>query len=83
MCAALTLDGDCLTVGSNDYDLSEFERVMVIGAGKASASMARALENILEDRLQSGTVVTKYGHGLDVKKIEVMESAHPVPDMAG
>ncbi|MGL1864189.1 MAG: glycerate kinase [Pseudodesulfovibrio sp.] len=83
MHAALVLDGDILTVDGTEYDLINFERILVIGAGKASASMAVALEEILGDRLQGGMVVTKYGHGLDLDKVVVMESAHPVPDMVG
>ena len=80
---ALILNGDRLTVGNADYDLSEFERILVIGAGKASAAMAHALEEILGDCLHGGMVVTKYGHGLDLKKVALMEAAHPVPDAAG
>ncbi|MDC0335928.1 glycerate kinase [Pseudodesulfovibrio sp.] len=83
MHAALSLDGDILTVDGSKYDLSSFERILVIGAGKASAPMAQALEEILGERLQGGMVVTKYGHSLDLKKVVVMESAHPVPDMVG
>ena len=67
MHAALVLDGDILTVDGTEYDLTNFERILVIGAGKASAPMAEALEEILGDRLQGGMVVTKYGHGLDLK----------------
>lgn len=83
MHAALSLDGDILTVEGSKYDLSNFERILVIGAGKAAAPMARALEDILGDHLQGGMVVTKYGHGLELKKTVVMESAHPVPDLVG
>jgi len=80
---ALSMDGDTLKVAGVKYDLSGFERILVVGAGKASAPMARALESIMGDRLQGGMVVTKYGHGLELKKTVITESAHPVPDMAG
>lgn len=56
-------------------------RTIVIGAGKASAAMARALEQCWPGHL-SGTVVTPYGHSVDCKSIEVLEAAHPVPDTA-
>jgi len=80
---ALSIAGDTLTVAGEDFHLGKFRRVQVLGAGKASASMAHALEDILGDHLQGGMVVTKYGHGLDLKKTIVRESAHPVPDMMG
>ncbi|MBI9081011.1 MAG: glycerate kinase [Pseudodesulfovibrio sp.] len=83
MHAALSLDGDILKVADVKYDLSEFARILVVGAGKASAPMARALEAILDNRIQGGMIVTKYGHGLELKKITLTESAHPVPDIAG
>ena len=54
----------------------------MIGAGKAAASMARAVETHW-DELLSGLVVTRYGHGVACKRIEVIEAAHPVPDAAG
>ena len=57
-------------------------RVVVIGAGKASGAMARALEDNWEGPL-SGLVVTRYGHKVPTGRIEVVEAAHPVPDEAG
>jgi hydroxypyruvate reductase len=80
---AVRREGDRLTVDGVNYDLSRFRRVLLLGAGKASASMALALEDILGDRLDFGLVVTKYGHGLDLRRTEVLEAGHPVPDEAG
>ncbi|HSD39755.1 MAG TPA: glycerate kinase [Rhodocyclaceae bacterium] len=57
-------------------------RTVVIGAGKAAAAMAQAVEDNWPWPL-SGLVVTRYGHGADCKRIEVIEAAHPVPDEAG
>ncbi|MBA1263754.1 glycerate kinase type-2 family protein [Stutzerimonas sp. NM35] len=57
-------------------------RAIVIGAGKAAAAMAEAIEAAWEGEI-SGLVVTRYGHGADCRKIEVVEAAHPVPDDAG
>ncbi len=57
-------------------------RTLVIGAGKAAASMARAVEAVWPGDL-SGIVVTRYGHHLPTRKIEVVEASHPVPDGAG
>ncbi len=57
-------------------------RLVVIGAGKASAAMARAFEDAWDGPLE-GLVVTRYGHGVACRKIEIVEAAHPVPDAAG
>lgn len=57
-------------------------RTLVIGAGKGAAAMAKTVEDHWQGPL-SGLVVTRYGHGADCKKIEVLEAAHPVPDEAG
>ena len=57
-------------------------RTIVIGAGKASAAMARALEDHWDGPLE-GLVVTRYGHAVPCERIEIVEAAHPVPDMAG
>lgn len=57
-------------------------RTIVIGAGKAAASMARAFEAAWPAEY-SGLVVTRYGYNLPTKTIEVIEAAHPVPDAAG
>ena len=57
-------------------------RTIVVGAGKAAASMARAVEEHWPGPLQ-GLVVTRYGHGATTQRIEVVEAAHPVPDLAG
>jgi hydroxypyruvate reductase len=57
-------------------------RMIVVGAGKASAAMARAVEDNWRGPL-SGLVVTRYGHAVPCKYIEIAEAAHPVPDAAG
>ena len=57
-------------------------RLIVIGAGKAAAAMAQAVERHWSGPL-AGLVVTRYGHGVPCQRIEVIEAAHPVPDAAG
>jgi len=57
-------------------------QTLVIGAGKAAATMARALEDAWRGPL-SGVVVTRYGHAVQCRHIDVLEAAHPVPDEAG
>src|SRR5437763_2185459 len=57
-------------------------RTVVVGAGKASATMARAFEQAWEGPLE-GLVVTRHGHGVVCEHIEIVEASHPVPDRAG
>lgn len=57
-------------------------RLVVIGAGKASAAMARVVEDHWQGPL-SGLVVTRYGYAVACERIEIMEASHPVPDAAG
>lgn len=80
----LRRDGDTLYAARRRYLLERFDRILVLGAGKASASMAQAVEAVVgAGRIGGGLIVTKYGHALKLKKVEVAESAHPVPDQAG
>ena len=57
-------------------------RLLVIGAGKASAAMARAVEDRWPGPLE-GLVVTRYGYGVPCRRVEIVEAAHPVPDANG
>ena len=81
--SALSLDGDTLIVDGKRYDLGQYERVFLMGAGKASAAMAETMESLLGDKLHGGIVATKYDHSLKLEKTRVLESGHPVPDLAG
>ncbi len=64
-------------------DLSPFDRIVILGGGKASARMALAFEKILGDRLHQGLVVVKYGHGEELSRVQVIEAGHPIPDENG
>ncbi len=75
--------GHQLQVGRRRYDLRSFDRVVAVGAGKASARMAQALERVLGAYLDSGLIVVKTGHTLPTKRLTVIEAGHPVPDRAG
>lgn len=79
----VSLDGSRLRAEGSVYDLDHFERVIVVGAGKASAPMAVAVEEILGDRIACGVVVVKDGHSEKTRKIEVIEAGHPEPDGRG
>ncbi|MBZ5499038.1 MAG: glycerate kinase [Acidobacteriia bacterium] len=72
--------GSELAVGERRFDLDKVKHVWVLGAGKAAAPMAQALEKILAGRLTGGVLVTRYGHSLPLKKLELMEAGHPLPD---
>ncbi len=75
--------GDRLTLGAYTYDLRAFKKIYVVGAGKASAPMARAVEALIGDKLAAGIVVTKYGHTDTLRHIRIIEAGHPIPDANG
>lgn len=79
----LRIENNMLEAGDSVCDLNAFERVIVVGAGKATAAMAAAAEEVFGDRLVGGIVVVKYGHGGKLEKTEQIEAAHPIPDEAG
>ncbi len=79
----LRIDGDTLLAGDQRYDLADFDAVTVVGAGKASARMAGAVEAALGERVTGGFVVVKDGHREPAGRVEVVEAAHPVPDERG
>jgi glycerate 2-kinase len=73
-------EGSRLLVGRQCFDLDRIRHVWALGAGKAAAPMAGALERILGERLAGGLMVTRYGHGLPLRKLELIEAGHPLPD---
>lgn len=77
------LQGDTLLAGGRRYRLSSFDKIQVIGAGKAGAKMAAALERLLDKRIAGGLVNVKYGHTTELRRVELNECGHPVPDEAG
>lgn len=81
--AQVVLKGGRLGIAGRTYDLTDLDRVVVAGAGKGAAPMARALEDILGPRLDSGLVVVPHGGGLNLETVRVMEAGHPVPDQDG
>ena len=79
----LSVSGSRLTVHGEDYDLDNFARIVVVGAGKATAPMAMAIEEKLQDRIDEGVIIVKYGHAGVLRKIRQIEGAHPLPDLNG
>jgi hydroxypyruvate reductase len=77
------LEKDLLFIGERQFSLKDYDRILVVGAGKAAAPMARTVEDLLGDRISAGVVVVKDEHGLPLEKIKVCEASHPVPDKRG
>ncbi len=69
-----------LHIGREKFQLSDFEKIFIIGAGKASAFMAREMEELLGPHLFYGVVSVKYGHSAPCRKIRILEAGHPVID---
>ncbi len=76
-------EGELFFIGELDYDLSQIDNVYVLGAGKASAPMAAAIEEFLGDRIKGGIINVKYGHLAELRYIRLVEAGHPVPDQKG
>jgi glycerate 2-kinase len=79
----LNIQNHNLSVAGKSYDLSIYRRVVIIGAGKASARMAHALEDLLGSRIAGGVVTVKYDHREPLRSVKVNEAGHPLPDATG
>lgn len=83
----VSLSGDLLQIKTEDLaidlDLTDYNRILLLGAGKAAAPMARAFEELLGDRITTGLICVKEGHLEPLQRTEVLEAAHPIPDQRG
>ncbi len=79
----LVLVNNMLHIKDRSFYLEDIRRIYLIGAGKASAAMARAAETILGDHIHDGLVITKYDHGVPLNTCGLMEAGHPLPDENG
>jgi len=79
----LSLSNSTLHVDGHSLDLRKFKNVYVIGGGKASGSMAEALEHVLNDRIAGGVINVPRGDTNQTRIIKLHEASHPVPDEAG
>ncbi len=75
----ISRDNNSIKVGGKT--LHVHGKIYVLGLGKASCSMAKAIEEILGDLIEDGVVVTKYGYSIPLEKIRVIEAGHPIPDV--
>src|SRR5438552_18608992 len=77
----LELRDNVLIAGGKEMEISG--RLIVIGAGKPAAKMAQVVEETLGSHISGGLIVTKYGHGLPLQRLQLVEAGHPIPDAAG
>lgn len=77
------LEGEILRVGDRRYNLAEYVHLYVVECGKAAASTAYALEDLLQDRIDGGFTNVRYGYTKDLNLIKRNEAGHPIPDEAG
>jgi len=75
--------GDAVARHLESVDLTGYRNIYVVGAGKAGVSMARAAERVLGPRIACGLVNVKYGHTAKLRRVELNECGHPVPDRNG
>ncbi|HXU93908.1 MAG TPA: HAD-IIB family hydrolase [Gallionella sp.] len=75
-------DGHLLVAGAA-YDLADYDRFVVAGAGKAAGRMALAIEELFGERISEGLVIVKEGHKVPLRFVEQVESSHPVPGEPG
>jgi glycerate 2-kinase len=79
----LRFDGRVLIAGRRKYVLSHFDRILVIGAGKASAAMASAVEHLLGGRVTGGLVNVPDGVSARLRRVRLQSARHPLPDQRG
>ena len=79
----LRVSGRTLIAGRRRYPLDSIENIWVVGAGKAGAAMAHAVERILGSRISGGLINVKDGHLARLRRIELNECGHPIPDERG
>lgn len=77
---AIEVDGDQLRIGDREEDLQTIDHIYVVGAGKAAAPMAEAVEDVVGEHIADGVVAVKDRYTGSTASIAVGEAAHPVPD---
>lgn len=80
---AVRRQGSVLQIGRRTYDLRTIRRIVVIGGGKAAAPMAAAVEALLGERISGGLLSVKSGYTVPLRRLELVEAGHPLPDAAG
>lgn len=77
----LSYQSNNLTIqDKKSINLQNFKNIYLVGTGKGAAPMAAAMEDLLGERLNQGSIIVKYEHGRQLKKTKVYEAGHPIPD---
>jgi glycerate 2-kinase len=79
----LRVESEAIDVDGRLYALRSYRKIFVVGAGKGSAQMCRALAELMGDWLYGGIIIAKYGYAVPLKKIAIVEAGHPIPDENG
>lgn len=84
----VTVKGNRLHLGAGagdavDLDLGRFDRISIVGGGKATAPMARAIEEVFGQKIVKGMINVKYGYAVGLTFTEIVEAGHPLPDHNG
>ena len=84
----ILLEENILTISgingtSKSFDLNNYNKIKIIGAGKASTSMAYEVEKILDNKIDEGLVITKYNFRSKLKRMQTLEASHPLPGNNG
>ncbi|MBW2120015.1 MAG: glycerate kinase [Deltaproteobacteria bacterium] len=82
------VEGNRLTLGLEDrvdveLDLTKYDRISLVGGGKATAPMAKAMENLMGEKIYKGMINVKYGFTQELAQTEIIEADHPLPDNNG
>lgn len=72
-----------MVVAGKSYLFNDLRKIFVVGAGKAVVPMAQAMEALLGERISAGMVIAKHGQARPLARVQVIEAAHPIPDLAG
>ncbi|MFH1198294.1 MAG: glycerate kinase [bacterium] len=77
---SVKLANNTLVINGKLFPINGFQKIYLIGAGKASAFMAYEIEKIIGDKINDGILVTKYGYSVKCNRIKILEAGHPIPD---
>ena len=75
--------GEVVDIAGRSYPLKKYRKIVVVGAGKGSAQMFRALADLLGDWLYGGIIIVKYGYSVPASNFAIIEAGHPIPDENG
>lgn len=80
---SVIIENNSLHAAGAAYDLDVYSRILLVGAGKATARMALAIEDAIGERITEGLIIVKKGHTAPLRAVKQIEAGHPLPDEAG